>query len=146
MDYRTLFLLVQPSFLWMYFTIFMYYNSCMNCNILQCIYYFCYFQLNLFCSFSTQKFQKFHKKFLALIQFNWISYMHCYLRRSVIPKVSSWKRNEILPSFCNFRYRNLFDNRFLLDHMFPNHNSSKQQFLSYTFSKIMFSLTAFLEK
>ena len=31
-----------------------------------------------------------------------LGHMHCYLRRSVIPKVCSWKRNEILPSFCQY--------------------------------------------
>ena len=40
----------------------------------------------------------------ALIQFNRISHVHCYLRRSVIPKVSSWKRNEILPSLRSKRF------------------------------------------
>ena len=73
--------------------------------------------------------------------------MHCYLRRSVIPKVSSWKRNEILPSFCNFRYRNLFDNHsFSTRSHVSNYNKGKQHFLFFTFSKIMFSLTAFLKK
>ena len=73
--------------------------------------------------------------------------MHCYLRRSVIPKVSSWKRNEILPSFCNFRYRNLFDNHsFSTRSQVSNYNKGKQHFLFFTFSKIIFSLTAFLKK
>ena len=96
---------------------------------------------------STQKFQNFIQNCLALVQFNRISHMHCYLRRSVIPKVSSWKRNEILTSFCNFCYRNLFDNHsFSTRSHVPNYNKGKQHFLSLTFSKRMFSLTAFLKK
>ena len=95
-------------------------NSCMNSYILpwRCIYQFFDFQFNWFCSFwcfwprPTQKFQKFHPKLFSIIsvQQNKLHAFSCYLRRSVIPKVTSWKRNEILPSFCNFRYRNLFDN------------------------------------
>ena len=36
--------------------------------------------------------------------------------------------------------------RFQLDHMFSSYNTGKQHFLSYTFSKIMVSLKAFLKK
>ena len=65
-------------------------------------------------------------KLLELIQFNRINYMHFYLRRSVIQNLVTITH-------------------FLLNHMFPNYNTGKQRFLSYTFSKIIFSLTAFLK-
>ena len=51
-----------------------------------------------------------------------------------------------LPSVTSVTETYLIITRFLLDHMFPNYNKGKQHFLSFTFSKIIFSLTAFLKK
>ena len=51
-----------------------------------------------------------------------------------------------LPSVTSATETYLKLTRFLLDHMFPIYNTGKQHFLSFTFSKIMFSLTAFLKK
>ena len=51
-----------------------------------------------------------------------------------------------LPSVISVTEIYLIITRFLLDHMFPNYNIGKQHFLSFIFSKIMFSLTAFLKK
>ena len=51
-----------------------------------------------------------------------------------------------LPSVTSVTEIYLIITRFLLDHMFKNYNKGKQHFLSFTFSKIMFSLTAFLKK
>ena len=52
-----------------------------------------------------------------------------------------------LPSVTSVTETYLIITRFLLDHMFPNYKKGKgeQHFLSFTFSKIMFSLTAFLK-
>ena len=40
----------------------------------------------------------------------------------------------------------MVNTRFQLDRMFSSYNTGKQHFLSYTFSKIMVSLKAFLKK
>ena len=51
-----------------------------------------------------------------------------------------------LPSVTSVTETYLIITRFLLAHVFSNYNTGKQHFLSYTFSKIMFILTAFLIK
>ena len=55
-----------------------------------------------------------------------------------------------LPSVTSVTESYLIITHFLLDHMFPNHDTSKQHFLSYIyfthFEKIMFPLTSFLKK
>ena len=51
-----------------------------------------------------------------------------------------------LPSVTSVTETYLIITRFPLDHMFANYNTGKRQFLSYTFSEIMFSLAAFLTK
>ena len=94
-------------------------NGLYNMHVLQFLYEFWYITMCILIYFTFNSIyfahfvvlaivppknsRNFIQKCLALIQFNRISYMHCYLRRSVILKVSSWNRNEILPSFCNFR-------------------------------------------